>query len=276
MIAFWLIAGLAAALAGFAVLAFSAGRAAAGSADIERDAAARQFEELDLLRGRRLIDEQSWAAARAEAARRLLAGSRPRPAEDVQSSPAHRRWVLVGVLAAAALALGVYLITGAPGAPDQPFARRVDAWSADLEGLDSMQLAAVAERVAGERPNDPQAWIFLGRARFEAGDGLAAASAFRRALSMTPEDARVWAWLGEALTRAQDGVVGVDAEAAFRQALVRDPAQRTARYYLGRVALERGEAAEARRLWAPLLEAFPADDPRRVELEQSLTGAAAP
>lgn len=274
MIAFWLIAGLAAAVSGILVLAFAA-RARGAAPDIEREATARQFAELAALRDRGLLDEPNWAAARAEAARRLLARAGP-PAEAVVARPADRLWTLGGILLTAAAALGVYLATGSPGAPDQPYAARVEAWSENLEQLDPQQLAAVAEQVARERSGEPQAWIFLGRARFEAGDGLGSASAFRRALALDAEDPQIWAWLGEALTRAQDGVVGLDAQAAFDQALARDPSQRTARYYLGRLALEQGDRAGALRLWGPLLEAFPADDPRRIELEQSLSGSAAP
>ena len=275
MIAFWLIAGLAAAVSGILVLAFAA-RARGGAPDVERDAAARQLAELDALRERGLLDETNWFAARAEAARRLLARARPESEVAATARPADRLWTLAGILLTAGAALGVYLATGSPGAPDQPYAARVEAWSENLEQLDPQQLAAVAEQVARERSGEPQAWVFLGRARFEAGDGLGSASAFRRALALDADDPQVWAWLGEALTRAQDGVVGRDAQAAFDQALARDPGQRTARYYLGRLALEQGDRAEALRLWGPLIEAFPADDPRRIELEQSLTGSAAP
>ena len=274
MLAFWLITGLASAVAAVAVLAFAARSASGRAAAPPQEAAARQFAELDALRDRGLLDEENWRIARAEAARRLLKDPAPLAAPR-PPAPAHRIWVLAGLAATAALAVGLYLVTGSPGASDQPYAGRVDAWADNLEGLDPPRLAAVAERVAEGRPDDPQAWIFVGRARFEAGDGLGAASAFRRALERDPEAAQIWTWLGESLTAAQDGVVGADAEAAFRQALERDPRQGAARYYLGRLAMERGDLAAAREHWGALLNLLPADDPRRAELQQALDAAAA-
>lgn len=274
MLAFWLITGLIAAVAAVTVLAFAARAAAASGRPPAQEAAARQFDELDALRDRGLLEEENWRVARAEAARRLLKETVP-PVGPRAAAPAHRLWVLAGVAATAALAIGLYLVTGAPGAADQPYADRVDAWSENLEGLDPPRLAAVAERVAEGRPDDLQAWVFVGRARFEAGDALGAASAFRKALEQDADAAQVWAWLGESLTAAQGGVVGADAEAAFRRALERDPEQGAARYYLGRAALERGELAAAREHWGALLALLPANDPRRRELEQVLDAAAA-
>lgn len=72
MLAFWLITGLIAALAAIIVLAFAARQAAARGRAPAQEAAARQFDELDALRERGLLDEENWRIARAEAARRLL------------------------------------------------------------------------------------------------------------------------------------------------------------------------------------------------------------
>lgn len=273
MLAFWLITGLIAALAAVIVLAFAARQASARGRAPAQEAAARQFDELDALRERGLLDEENWRIARAEAARRLLKDAAP-PVAPQPPVSAHRLWVLAGVAATAALAIGLYFVTGTPGAADQPYAARVDAWAENLDGLDPPRLAAVAERVAEGRPDDPQAWVFVGRARFEAGDALGAASAFRRALERNPDAAQIWTWLGESLTAAQDGTVGADAEAAFRQAISRDPEQGAARYYLGRLAIERGDITSAREHWGILLELLPAGDPRRGELERALEAAA--
>ena len=96
--------------------------------------------------------------------------------------------------------------------------------------------AAVAER-----PTDPEAQAMLGAARFTAGDPLGAASAFRRVVILQPDNAQAWARLGESLVRAAKGTVGGDAEAAFLEAIRLDPQQGGARYYLGELALQRGD-----------------------------------
>ena len=113
----------------------------------------------------------------------------------------------------------------------------------------------------------------LGVARFQAEDPIGAASVFRRALEIDAEDAQTWARLGESLVRANDGTVGADAEAAFREAIKRDPAQLGARYFLGEALLKRGDKAGAAAVWGPLIAALEPNDPRRADLQQRLGGA---
>ncbi|WP_292066272.1 c-type cytochrome biogenesis protein CcmI [Brevundimonas sp. UBA7664] len=232
--------------------------------------AAAELAELDRLKARGLLDEAGWTAARAEAGRRILISDRE--AAPVRAGPRDRFWVLAGMALTAAATLGLYALVGAPGLPDQAYERRVDQWTTELETLQPPQLAAVAARVVRERPDDHQALTMLGAARFEAGDPIGAASAFRRALTLQPDDAQSWARLGESLTRANGGEVGGDAEAAFAQALRRDPGQLGARYFLGEAALARGEAAMVRAMWGPLIAALDPADPRRADLQRRMPG----
>lgn len=272
MIAFWMMTGLAAALAALSVLA-GARRGAEPASGVETQAGAREIEALDRLKARGLLDGDAHAAARAEAGRRLLAtAATTAPVAGARD----RLWVLAGIGVTVAGALGLYVATGTPGLPDQAYERRVDAWSADLEGLAPAQLAAVAARVARERPGDRQALAMLGAARFAADDPLGAASAFRRLIDLNPKDAQAWARLGESLVVANDNQIGGDAEAAFRQALTLDPGQLGARFFLGEAALRRGDRAAARGLWAPLIAALDPADPRRQDLERRLPEARPP
>lgn len=271
MIAFWIMTGLAAA--GAALLVLTGARSGADPTPAtQAEIGARELAELDRLKARGLLDEAAHAAARAEAARRLLAGqsgTTPAPKTDRRD----RLWVLGGIAAATAAALGLYILTGSPGLPDQAYQRRVDDWSTRLETLQPAQLAAVAARAAQDRPNDPQALAMLGAARFAADDPLGAASAFRRLIEREPENAQAWARLGESLVRANDDQIGADAEAAFRQAVKHDPDQLGARFFLGEAALRRGDAAETRAMWTPLIAALDPADPRRKDLERRLPRA---
>ncbi len=272
MIAFWMMTGLAAALAALLVLA-GARRGAEPASGVETQAGAREIEALDRLKARGLLDDDAHASARAEAGRRLLAtAATTAPVAGARD----RLWVLAGIGVTVAGALGLYVATGTPGLPDQAYERRVDAWSADLEGLAPTQLAAVAARVARERPGDRQALAMLGAARFAADDPLGAASAFRRLIDLDPKDAQAWARLGESLVVANENQIGGDAEAAFRQALTLDPGQLGARFFLGEAALRRGDRAAARGLWAPLIAALDPADPRRQDLERRLPEARPP
>ncbi len=266
MTAFWIMTALLTALAGLCALA-GARRGADGDGPVS---AAAELAELDRLKARGLLDEAGWTAARAEAGRRILVSDRE--TAPVRAGTRDRFWVLAGLAVTAAATLGLYALVGAPGLPDQAYERRVDQWTTELETLQPPQLAAVAARVVSERPNDHEALTMLGAARFEAGDPIGAASAFRRALALQPDDAQSWSRLGESLTRANGGVVGGDAEAAFAQALRRDPGQLGARYFLGEAALARNESAMVRAMWGPLIAVLDPADPRRADLQRRLPG----
>jgi cytochrome c-type biogenesis protein CcmH len=267
MTVFWIMSALITALAGLLVLA-GARRGADEGESLPGLTAAAELAELDRLKARGLLDEAGWTAARAEAGRRIL--SAERETLPVRAGRKDRFVVLVGIGVAAAGALGLYAVSGTPGLPDQAYERRVDEWMTDLDRLEAPQIAAVAARVVRERPNDHQALTMLGAARFEAGDPIGAASAFRRAVTLRPDDAQSWARLGESLVRANGGAVDGDAEAAFAQALRRDPAQLGARYFLGEAALARGDRAMVRAMWSPLIAMLDPSDPRRIDLERRL------
>uniref|UniRef100_UPI00378510CB tetratricopeptide repeat protein n=1 Tax=Brevundimonas sp. TaxID=1871086 RepID=UPI00378510CB len=178
--------------------------------------------------------------------------------------------LLAGLGLTAALAAGLYVLTGTPGLPDQPYAARVDEWATGATPLEPVQVAAVLARDAAAEPENMQLQSMLGAARFQAGDSIGAASAFRRVLAADPNDARSWARLGESLVRSQDGVVGADAEAAFREAARRDPGQLGALYFLGEAAMARADIAGVRATWTPLIAALDPTDPRRADLIQRL------
>ena len=269
MTVFWILTALATVLAALLVLT-GARRGVDAVVDVQPDAAARELDELDRLKARGLLTDDAWIAARAEAGRRLLA-MRAAPTAIVAGRD-DGRWVLLGLGVTAAAALGLYALVGKPGMGDQTYEKRVEAWGGSTEPLEPEQVAAVLTREAAERPDEPRILSMLGAARFQAGDPIGAASAFRRVLALTPDDAQSWARLGESLVRSQDGVVGPDAEAAFREAIRRDPGQLGALFFLGDAAMARGDAAGARILWTPLIGALDPADPRRVDLERRLAG----
>lgn len=275
MLMFWIPAALLTCLAGLLLLAGARrGTGFQDAADTTSEAAQRELAALDRLRADGLLAEEEWGGARAEAARRFLAGNRHRPA-SLRMGRRDPVAALAAAVAAAAATLGLYFLTAAPGMPDQPYAARVEAWAVSTEPLEPAQAAAVIEREARLAPDDRRMLTLLGAARFQAGDPVGAASAFRRALAMDPNDGQSWARLGESLVRASDGRIGPDAEAAFREALKHDTDQLGARFFLGDAALTRGEIAEARAFWTPLVAALEPDDPRRQDLERRLAAAEA-
>ncbi|MBF0666124.1 MAG: c-type cytochrome biogenesis protein CcmI [Brevundimonas sp.] len=270
MTIFWIMTAVMAALAGLLVLA-GARRGVDLAEPVTPVTASAELAELDRLKARGLLDEAAWTAARTEAGRRIL--SARRDAAPVVAGASDRLWVLGGVFAAAAGAVGLYVFAGAPGLPDQPFERRVDEWAGQLDSLQPPQVAAVVARAVKERPDDVEALTMLGVARSEAGDPIGAVSAFRRATALRPDDALGWTRLGVSLVRANRGAVSGDAEAVFRRALEIDPDQLAARYFLGDAALLRDDKAAARQMWSPLIAGMAPGDPARAEMVMRLEGA---
>ena len=274
MFAFWGLTGLAAAGAALIILSVARRAEVARAAAPADDALSRELSELERLKARGLLDEEAFTLARAETARRHLGA--PREMEAPVSGAGDRQRVLIGAALAVLVALGLYAVVGEAGYEDQPYARRVAEWARTPETLDAPRLAAVMGEAARTRPDDRQALTLLGAARFEAGDPIGAASAFRRALALDPDDAVSWARLGESLVRAAQGRIDGDAEAAFREAVQRDPNQLGARYFLGELALTRGDAAEVRAMWGPLIAVLDPADPRRADLIARLPAAPSP
>jgi cytochrome c-type biogenesis protein CcmH len=204
-LAFWTAAAALAGGAGLVMLAFAA-RGAARAAAPDRALALhrRQLQENDDLAVRGLYDGGEREQTRAEAGRRLLRAADTPPAPWNAGSLGSRRAAALTAGASALAAFGLYLLLGAPGYGDQPYARRLAEWrAADPSLLDAPQMAAVLAAVTQERPNDPRAFGFLGRARLAAGDPLGAVQAFEQAVALAPDDPDLRAML--ALATAQMG-----------------------------------------------------------------------
>src|SRR6202043_62094 len=94
---------------------------AAGS--IYRD----QLAEIDRDRGRGLIADGEAEAARTEVARRLLKTGEAAARPAAATTPLRQRLAAAIVIAMPILALGLYIVLGSPGLPDQPIAARLSA-----------------------------------------------------------------------------------------------------------------------------------------------------
>lgn len=277
---FWIVAGLLAAGAAALVIA-AAGRAARLAARGGEDPALpvyrRQLSELDELAARGLLAEDARAAARTEAARRLLGAADSRRGVEATGGRRSRALVAAAAAAAALLALGVYLVLGSPGLPDQPYSARLAAWRrADPASLDPPRMAALLRTIVAERPHDPSAYEYLGRAQMASGDPYAAARSFATAARLAPGRADLLAAEGEALTLDNQGKVSDPAHTAFAAALKLDPGNAAARYYLGRAKIAVGDTRGGLAEWRLLLATLPASDPRRPLLESEIDAGGAP
>jgi cytochrome c-type biogenesis protein CcmH len=271
MILFWVAAGVLSAAAAFLILRRAASAAADGApADPTPVLYRRQLAEIDELAERGLIGETERKSAHAEAARRLLAAAEA-PHETWKADAAGRRGVLAAAVLAPLLGLGVYLVVGSPGMPDQPFARRMQAWMAsNPANLDPPELAAVLKKLTAERPKDPEGFKYLAIAEGASQDAPEAVRALRHALELAPERSDLWEMLGEALVVEAGGQLTDEAKNAFQETLRRDPKAVVARFQLARARIEAGDKAGGVAEWKALTSELPADDPRRQALAQAI------
>jgi cytochrome c-type biogenesis protein CcmH len=232
--------------------------AAAADADLAvyRD----QLSELETERARGLIPDTEADAARTEIARRVLASADRMAAEDTAPTASHDarvRTVGLGLAMAMPLAaLAVYLLVGAPGTPDYPFAARTGT-SADTAGLP--QLIARVEARLREHPEDGEGWdviapVYLTQARY-----ADAADAFTRAIAALGESPRRLAGLAEASILRHDGIVTEIARVSYEKLAKLDPSRPEPRFWLAVAQEQDGRLADAVAAYDALLREAPAD-----------------
>ena len=221
-----------------------------------------QLQELDRDRDRGLIDATQADAARGEIERRLLNAGRD---AGLSGTPRIRRHVVLAVALALLLPLAsvpLYFNLGNPGLPAQPFATREAPPERTNEVADAVRgRLADAEAQTRAAPDDPQAWLDLGRLRLFAGNLEAAETALARARSLDPDRPEIASAHGEALARLADGLVTPAARAAFLAALEGNADDPRARYFLALADYQSGREQAALDAWSALAKDAPADAP---------------
>jgi cytochrome c-type biogenesis protein CcmH len=173
---------------------------------------------------------------------------------------------------------GTYFIIGQPNLATreaQGLATR------DVKGL----IPFLIKRVR-QRPDDLQAWAYLGSAYMSVGDASDSAKAYGRAVTVTRlrhmENPDLDATYGETLVETNGGAVTDEARAAFEAALVLQPQNAAARFFLAEDKAQHGDSAGAQTLWQGLLAETPASSPLHQTLVDRLamltarSGGAAP
>lgn len=167
-------------------------------------------------------------------------------------------------------ALAVYLTVGSPGAPDQPFARRLAEWKAHPERYQAPEWAAALRALASDRPGDPEPLSRLADLELDRGDADAAAHALRKAIAIAPGRADLLTLLGQIEVMKAGGEIGADAQAVFHQVLRIDPTSVVARYNLARARIGSGDTTGGLAAWRALLGDLPAQNPNRAILASDI------
>jgi cytochrome c-type biogenesis protein CcmH len=267
----WFVFALMTAAAIFAVL-WPLGHAATQKGGSDLAVYRDQLEEIERDRAAGRIGEAEAQAARVEVSRRLITAADA--AEVSQSSPAgsrlwHRRVTAiaaVGLLPVVAAIL--YLALGSPQLPGQPLEARQSAAHQDRS---IASLLSQVEAHLEHNPNDARGYEVLAPVYMRLGRFSDAVNARRRLLTLSGENAERQSDLGEALAAVSNGIVTAEAKAAFERALVLDPDDLKARFYIGLAAEQDGDRAKAAAAWRGMLENAPADAPWTPMVREALT-----
>lgn len=260
----WLSAGLL-ALAALAPLAVALLRPASARGRRDADLALyrAQLGELERERAAGRLDEAGHAAAVLEVQRRLLAAPGAAEAEGA-TAKAGRAPLLAVLVAAPALAAGVYLAQGSPGLPSAPFSER-----RDVAAQEEQLLGLLRERIAATDPNSEQArqgWVVLGNAERGRGRPDAAADAYARALAIR-FDPELAGQRAQVLIEADK----LDEAARFlAESLPRAPDHVGLRFLTGLAEARAGRPESARTMWRALVADAPADAPWRAMVERRM------
>ena len=232
-----------------------------------------QLAELGRDHERGLIGEAEVKAARVEVERRLLRAAAHPPAPLTAARPGSRLAVVAVIVAAPALALGLYGYLGSPTQPDLPLASRAPAG-----GVAAPQIAAMVkglEQRLADNPRDLEGWLMLGRSKAVLGDDKAAVDAYRKAAAVAPNDPRAVGAFGQALVTAADGIVTPAAREQFAELAKLAPDDLRAPFYEGLARSQAGDLRGALISWGRVLAATPKDASWRGQVEENVRQAAA-
>ncbi len=281
----WIIlaAMMLVAVAGLVIPALRAAPPTATRSDYDLTVYRDQLRDLKADVARGVVTPEEEDSARTEISRRMIAAGAS--AEEVQgadgaekSQPRFARIVVTVllILAVPVVATPIYLLTGSPDTPGQPFASRTDILLADEAALPEGFEDGVARLAARlqEEPDDLDGWIMLGRALMVLQRYEPAINAFRRATALSPRNSLAQSLLGEAIVFAADGTVTPPALGAFAAAMAADPRNIAARFYQAVERAQAGEVQEAFDAWLVLVAESRADAPWIPDLRARLEEAA--
>lgn len=166
-------------------------------------------------------------------------------------------WELTG----AALLLGIsgYALQGRPDEPGAP--------KAPVENQKAADAALIKQRQEmGQAFGEGQSWLVLADGLARNNQYGAAAEVLRKGTQQFPNDADLWVAMGNALVGHSDGLISPAAQFAFQKAANIAPDHPGPPFFMGMALAQTGRLAEARAIWAELLQRSPADAPYRQDL----------
>jgi len=217
-----------------------------------------QLAEIDRDAERGLIGAEEAGAARAEIGRRIIAIDEAGAGETATARRAPVLAVVTGICVPV-LALAVYLHQGSPNL--QQAATVAGAQPAGPTAADQQARVQELADALQQNPCNVENWVALGDALTSVKCYQRAAVAYTQAMQLVPNNADYASRTGEAMVFAANGQVTPGAEAAFREAMRRDPGDPRALYYLGLADRQGGRLRDALNRWLTLEAGSQADAP---------------
>ncbi|MBD7976542.1 c-type cytochrome biogenesis protein CcmI [Serpens gallinarum] len=222
--------------------------------------------ELETQHAAGTLNNEQFAAGKAEAARELLADTEN---VDVQRS-AHlgRTAPLLAAVLVPVLGLGLYMYWGASDKLE--LSRQFDQAPASMS-----EMVARLEQAVKAQPEAAEGWYYLARAYMVEERPADAAKAFERTVTLAGRDPALLGQWAQALYFAGGQQWSEQIQSLTREALHIDPEETTTLGLLGISAFEAGRFAEAVEHWERLVATLPADDPSRAAIQSGIERARA-
>jgi cytochrome c-type biogenesis protein CcmH len=217
-----------------------------------------QIAEIERESAEGRLAEQDAAAARLEAARRLLRTQTTEGEAAKSSRLAATIAALGAIVLIPAVSLTLYSRLGHSDLPDMPLSARLEA------APDRTNIAAAVARIEAhlaQHPEDGRGFEVVAPYYLRSGRAPDAVQAYAQALRLLGATAERHSALGEARVLAAEGAVTQEARLDFEAALQQDATQAMARFYLGLAAAQDGDRETAGSIWAKLLADAPPDAP---------------
>ncbi|HET6969932.1 MAG TPA: c-type cytochrome biogenesis protein CcmI [Phenylobacterium sp.] len=227
------------------------------------------------------LSQPEAEALKSDLKRRVLAEGRTKQAAPRPLSERTLLYLALGTVTVITLAgTALYLKIGRPDVPGRSAmggAAPASAPAADQPPGhgDVAAMIAELETQMKQHPDNAEGWRMLGWSYLQTGRNADAAAAYGRAVALDPKNAEYLSAQGEATVLAANGQVTPAAEAIFKRAVVADPGDPRARYYLGVAKDQRGEHQAAMDDWIALLKSAPPDAPWAPEVRAFVEKVAA-
>ncbi len=262
MVLFWILASCMVAIAlAFVLVPLLRNHASRAPSETEAN--------LEVLRGQRQeIDADIGAGVLpADARDEALADLVGRAVDDLSPPPtaaetlARKPWWAAAIAAVAipALAFGLYLAIGNPGASDM-----AKLLVAAEPAVGDKQIVAMVESLARkvkERPDDAKGWALLARSMATLGRFREAADAYERLSVLMPGDADVLADHADALGMVQGQRLAGPPLELVKKSLAINPRHKKALALAATAAMDAGDFAAATGYWQTLASELPPGTP---------------